>query len=114
MLRLITALSTAALVSACGIVTGEHGFFVSSPGRFSHLSCEELTKRYAAALEAEKKHVSVMERVMEDPAGFFVNFFVYSSPLASQRGELHRLEEQAKASNCDLPDPNIAAAASPG
>ncbi len=114
MLRLIAALGAAAIVSACGLVTGEHGFFVASPGRFAHFSCEELAKRYAAALEAEKKQVGVMERVMEDPAGFFVNFFVYSPPLASQRGELHRLEEQAKSSNCDLPDTKAAGAASPG
>lgn len=114
MFRLISALGAATIVGACGLVTGEHGFFVSSPGRFAHLSCEELAKRYAAAVEAEKKQIGAMERAMEDPAGFFVNFFVYSSPLASQRGELHRLEEQAKLSNCDLAEPKTAGAASPG
>mgnify|MGYP001191608121 CR=1 FL=1 len=113
MFRLTSALGAFALLSACGVVTGDYGI-VSTPGRFAHLSCEDLRKQHLAASEAEQKQVGVMENVMNDPAGFFVNVFVYSSPLASKRGDLQRIEEQARLSNCDLPAPKTAAAVPPG
>lgn len=112
MLRFTPVLAMTIWLGACGIVTGDYGV-VSTPGRFAHMSCEDMSKRYAEALQSERKQIGVMERAMTDPAGFFVNVFVYSSPLASQRGEVQRIEEQAKQSNCELA-PSPAAGPGPG
>lgn len=104
MIRFFIAVAAASLVGACGLVTGDYAL-LSTPGRFDSLACEELTKQYDAAVLAERQEAERMQRNMADPAGYIVNLLVYSSPLASKRSDVQRLQQAAAEKNCDLAAP---------
>ncbi len=100
-MRWFALLGLAVGTVACSVLT-EDTALVISPGRFDGLRCAELADGYRAALSRERELVAVMARASSDPAGGLVNWLVYSSPLASERGTLRRIQESALLNNCDL------------
>lgn len=105
--RLFPVLAALGL-SACSSVLTEDTALVSSPGRFEGHGCAELVKLNAQSTQRERELVVMMARASSDPTGPVVNWLVYSSPLATERGNLRRIQEAATAGRCDLQSGKVA------
>lgn len=100
-MRSVALVLMALPVAGCTLLS-EDSAFVSAPGRFDGYRCQDLQSRYDKAEKRERELVEMMARAESDPAGGLINWFVYASPLAIERGDLERLRQAAMLGKCDL------------